>query len=194
MRVEPLQCGKRINPLINFLIIGLLLLPSLTIIFIPVSFLLIMGYLLIRFKLLEPTVTRNSREAFLRFVGTEPQYMDFATYAKKGWVYADAVAIDATNLYVLQEGKAVEIAWSKVRGWTIEAPGADKIVAVGMAAAMTAASHNITAAAKAHEASGLFIFIADVNYPKLQVRTADTTILRKWNEILTQRSEGRLAA
>ncbi|WP_315836140.1 hypothetical protein [Bradyrhizobium prioriisuperbiae] len=194
MRVENLHCSKRINPLVNFLIVALILSPSLTIILIPISFLLIMVYNVIRFKLLEPSVTRDTHEKFLQFIGGEPYYMDLDTYGKKGGTYADAVAIDAHNLYVLHEDNAVEIPWSMVRSWTIQAPGADRVVGVGMTAAMTAASHNIEAAAKAHEASGLFVFVADVNHPKWQFRTADTTILRKWNEILTQRNEGLLAA
>ena len=40
--------------------------------------------------------------------------------------------------------------------------------------------------------SGFFLQIADEHYPELQFRTNDTTILKRWNEIMNEINEGRI--
>jgi hypothetical protein len=109
----------------------------------------------------------------------------------------DGIAYKDNIVYLMTRGKVFSIPFSLIRKWEwkIRTAGTVEVHGVGVSTAAAQASandSNINEAVKAFMQSGFFIQIADENNPMLQFHSYDEAVLRKWHEIFTQISEGKI--
>lgn len=147
----------------------------------------------------------QARKAMLGFIGAEPKYLDARGVVTRDWnppkATGSGIAVHGGNLYIMDDGEIAKVPWSLVREWvwkvegysspSVRIAGAPPGQAARAQMRTNATTMNASAAAKRD--SELFLTVADVEKPQWQFRTDDGGVLRKWNEILTQMMEGRLA-
>lgn len=133
------------------------------------------------------------------FIGAEPRYIDTEAFQAGFAMTASGIAYHDKNIYAMQRGKAVKIPLRLVRSWQTTVKGYEQLhVAGGGITTGTITAHtqanlaNKTARNAARRASGLFLEVADINYPSWQFCTTNTKVLQRWHEILTQASEGKI--
>ena len=75
-----------------------------------------------------------------------------------------------------------------VREWSTERAEAERLVGfnLGGAASMQVGAHNLGAAIKANERSGIFIRVKDIDHPVWQISLTNQADLDRWTEILTR--------
>lgn len=123
--------------------------------------------------------------AISTFGGGTPAYVDVFDNAKK------AIALGRAHLLIINRSRLLLIPFSIIRGWEYRLEGHDREVVYGIGPAVLAASiqasgRNAAAKKAAEQASGLFVHIADVDFPTVQFQSADIRFLERWHEILTQ--------
>jgi hypothetical protein len=109
----------------------------------------------------------------------------------------DGIAYKDKVVHLMTRGKVFSIPFSHIRKWEwkIRTPETVEIHGAGLQATAAQASandSNVNAAVKAFMQSGFFIQVADENNPVLQFHSYDEAVLRKWHEIFTQISEGKI--
>jgi hypothetical protein len=109
----------------------------------------------------------------------------------------DGIAYKDNVVHLMTRGKVFSIPFSQIRKWEwkIRTPETIEVHGAGIQATAAQASandSNVNAAVKAFMQSGFFIQIADENNPILQFHSYDEAVLRKWHEIFTQISEGKI--
>lgn len=142
----------------------------------------------------------EARQKLRHFVGKKIPYLDVVPAGAKGdlsSVTASAIGFDpeSMSVYVLDNGLAAEIPWELIREWRWEVSGYVKTEVYGADVGMkvAASARNQDARADAARKSGLFISVADINHPEWQFVCADPSLLKRWNELLIQVREGRIA-
>ena len=145
------------------------------------------------------TAEQEARENFPRFIGKPPTYMDIGSVgvgqdlqaaSASGIAYADG------RIFVLEEGVAAEIPWDRIRSWNWNVDGYSQTELHGPHAGnvrLSVARSNQVARVLAFRSSGFVVVTSDIEKPEWRFQTRDEAVLKKWAEILTQMSEGRLA-
>jgi hypothetical protein len=115
----------------------------------------------------------------------EPDYIDIRY---KGLF---AIAIGGEHLFILNQPTLIAIPFGLIRSWEYRVEGYEKEIVYGTSSSAVAASvgarmRNSVAKKEAEKASGLFVRVADVHNPIVQLQTTDVNLLEKWHEILTQ--------
>ena len=118
-------------------------------------------------------------------------------YFEDNKALVDGIAYKDKVVHLMTRGKVFSIPFSLIRQWEWKIRTAEtlEVHGAGIQATVAQASvndSNVNAAVKAFMQSGFFIQIADENYPVLQFHSYDEAVLRKWHEIFTQISEGKI--
>ncbi len=149
-------------------------------------------------------VIEDGRNALLPFLEGRPLHLDLdamPSQTRRGAV-ATGAAYDGHWLYVIEEGTAARIPFSKVRKWrwnieTYKDPKLHVNVSVNGATPTPSLPDLLHREAvdgwvRARLASGLTVQVADVGKPAWRFTTDDRRVLERWHEILTQMREGTL--
>ena len=148
-------------------------------------------------------VAPRAKEAMVAFIGSEPRYIDVRGTITRDWnppkAAGTGMAYDGQYLFIMDDGVVARIPWAAVRNWTwrIEGYSTNKLLDANRAATANARLQNnvgnANASAEAKRNSGFFVEVADIEQPQWQFRTDNEQLLRRWDEILTQIKEGKLA-
>jgi hypothetical protein len=106
------------------------------------------------------------------------------------------MAYSEGRLFVCEEGVAAEIPWDSIRSWTWNVEGHESTQLYGrhdVGTTVQVNAANWRARTLAERASGFTVVTADIEKPEWRFQTSDTTVLKKWMEILQQMKEGKLA-
>lgn len=95
---------------------------------------------------------------------------------------------EARTLTLLSDGKWKTYPFSDIREWKTNLTTPDRVFAVGGNAVQmgTIVGANITANERAALATGLFVTVKDIEFPKWRIAMANETTQARWMEILRQ--------
>ncbi|MFX7918509.1 DUF4755 domain-containing protein, partial [Acinetobacter baumannii] len=85
-------------------------------------------------------------------------------------------------------GKAY--AYDEVRGWETVKQQAGQMFASGVAGGIAAAGHNIGQSMAAAKATGFFVTVRDIDFPKWRAEMPSESDQARWMEILRQEING----
>lgn len=91
-------------------------------------------------------------------------------------------------LYAGGGGKAY--AYDEVRGWETVKQQAGQMFASGVAGGIAAAGHNIGQSMAAAKATGFFVTVRDIDFPKWRAEMPSESDQARWMEILRQEING----
>ena len=116
---------------------------------------------------------------------------DSGTQPESGYSHAEgrsAISLDkdARTVTMLSEGVKKTYPYSSVRSWEVNKVTAGETIGVGVVGATAALGANLRAARQAKAASGLFVTVKDVDYPKWRIEMKDQRNQDRWMEILRQ--------
>ncbi len=135
---------------------------------------------------------------FPAFIGSKPEYIDTAVC---GWgsdlkkLTGSGIAYAGGRIFIVEEGLAAEIPWDDIRSWTWNVEGHEVTRVYGKPDFTTniqVGRVNQQAKLNAERASGFTITTASIDKPDWRFQTSDTTVLKRWMEILNQMKEGRI--
>lgn len=104
-------------------------------------------------------------------------------------------AEDGSGVAVNRQAKTISLrlgekwktySFADVRGWETNKERAGQVVAGNVTGAMAALGPNLRASMEAAAASGLFVTVKDIDYPKWRVAMGNPATQARWMEILRQ--------
>lgn len=203
--VEVMGRYQQLGSLINLL--SILFMPlSLTVFFI--FFVIItwpirtirLGFTALYFKFfVQKELTQDTESTFTKFIGRPVKYINTILAGNDGFdICGSGLAYENGVVYIMEKGLAAKIPWADIRNWSWSIDGYDTTTVYGgslsnnIAGNLQAAMENQNCQAAAVRASGFFIEVADIDYPRWQYQTVDQKVLTRWMEIFKQANEGKI--
>jgi hypothetical protein len=143
-------------------------------------------------EVLRTQLVEDSRDALIKFMGFEPQYIDTQAapgiLAPKKLLVGTGIAYGGGCVYIMNDGEIARIPWALVRSWRWSIEGYSTTEFVGKVEFVDRLrAYNIDEIdmLSARNRSGFFVTVADVEKPVWQFTEWNKAVLEKWDEIFT---------
>lgn len=138
---------------------------------------------------------KEARKAFERYAGNA-RYLDFDEDLFDYSLIVSGIAYDGHSIIVMDKGYAVKLDRADIRSWTWRIEGYSTTQIYGksdIVTSMKVIGANRKSYLDSLASSGFFIEVADIDNPVWQFMSCNERVLRRWDEILRQIDEGKLA-